>query len=911
MRKFPLVLLLLAVSVLLGWFDYANKEALSTPPYEKERALSYLSKAAANGDGGLFAIADSRGELLQFDEGSVEINRWQAPAEAGSSHGFTDVAAAPDGSVVALDTVLDDYGLYVLEERLYRYASGDREGALLYAFQGNGSKLRVGQMRGVQANGEHAYFYIDEQSSVGLYRIPLSGGQPEELYRFTLPDNRYLSEITGYEPGQIYYSTKRGSIYRVLQDGTSEKAYPLEGMERTNRNFPEALSLHDGRLYFIDRLVNEVVSFKAEGYSELRTELSEEELSVQSGGAEYLELMDVSLGPDGGIHYVLDDRIVSEHGEGIRVASKLTYGSSQYRMGWLVWSAAALFVGAAAVMLRLIYVHVLNRRISLFFKQIVAIVPILVISMFMLSNFIYDSFSSRMEDEMQRQLTLLARTGEALIDGDQLKRLESPADYMNEDYQAIQAKMNFLYENEDPSIRKGLYSTLYKYENGQIYILMDDDDGVNMFKPFPPNEGSVRVTEHGEVYSDRWEDATGKWVYAIGPIYDSEGKVVGVYETGRDLNVLYQSNQTIYSSILRNIGLISLVILALVLGVTYWLLHSLRKLRRSVMEMASGNWDVRVHIRSQDEVGDLGEQFNLMAKHIRTYIQDITTFSEASHRFVPQQIFKYLGKKGITEVHLGDQVQGNMSVMVSNIRSFNQLSKQLSPKQNFDFMNGFLKRFSPYVRTEEGLISKYLGAGFMALFPRRADDAIRAAIGIRRELISYNDSLRASGYAPVELGIALHKGPLMLGIVGEEQRMEGNVISDDVNVTAALERLSETVGASILVTKSFFDQLRTPERIRHRYLGRIGFGDKEQSLELIDVYEGDTDKERQLKDRTKAMFERGIQLCQEGRFFDARETFIEVIKINRFDKAAKLYFYLCDEYYQRGSSEGWNGTLAV
>ncbi|MDQ6423026.1 adenylate/guanylate cyclase domain-containing protein [Paenibacillus sp. LHD-117] len=914
MRKSPIILLLLALAVGLGWLVSANRTHLESMPFERDRPLTYLSKTSIGPNGLVHAIADSRKELIQLGADNVLRQDVKLGEEEGGSHGFTEVAAADDGSMIALDTVLDEYGLYVQEERLMRYAQGDIDGLLLYAHEGSGSNKRIGQIKGVQSAGDYVYFYVDEaEAGIGLFRVPLTGGEAEGMLRFALPEDRYLSEVAGYEKGEIYYSTRRGAIYHVTAEGESEKIYPLPESERTSRNFPEVLQLHEGRLYFIDRLVNAVSSISVSNPADIRTELTEDELSERSGGAEYLELMDLAIDRQGGMQLALDDRIVTvpPDKQSSRVTSALAYGKSEFRQGWIAWSAALLLAVVLAAMLRMIYVHWLNRRVSLFFKQVFAIVPILVVSMILLSNFIYDSFSGRMEEEMQRQLSLLARNGQSIIDGDQLSRLNSPSDYGNADYEALRAKMGFLYENEEPSVRQGLYSTLYKYENGEFFVIMDDDDGVNMFKPFALSETNKPVVDSGAIVSDRWEDATGKWLYAIGPVYDSAGKVVGVYETGSDLNVLYKSNQTIYQNILRNIGLISLVIIALVLGVTYWLLRSLRKLRRSVMEMASGNWDVRVNIRSQDEVGDLGEQFNRMAQHIRTYIKDITTFSEASHRFVPQQFFKYLGKKGITEVHLGDQVQGNMSVMVANIRSFNQLSKQLSPKQNFDFMNGFLKRFSPFVRQEEGLVSKYLGAGFMALFPGRAEDAIRAAIAIRRELAAYNDSLIAAGYRPVDMGMAIHKGPLMLGIVGEDQRMEGNVISDDVNVTTALERLSDTMGASVLVTKSFFDQLRAPERIRHRYLGRVGMEGKDESVELIDVYEGDTDKERQLKDRTKAMFEKGIRLCQEGRFFDARETFIEVIKVNRFDKAAKLYFYLCDEYYQKGSSEGWNGTLAV
>ncbi len=908
------IALLLIIAIGLGFWLYPNASHFQVLPYVKDKPLSYLSKASAGPDGSLIVIGDSRQEIVRIGgDGDIEEVITQS-IDSGARHDFTEVAVAEDGTIYVLDTVLDGYGLYVQEERIVRYSVDDPHETILYTFKGSGTNKRVGLIKGLHAAGGSIYFYISEETEVQLNRISPMGGKPEEMLRFRMPEDRFLSEITGYEPGHIYYSTKRGAIFRVSREGASELAYPLEGMDRTRKNFPESLRLHqDGRLYFIDRFVNAVTSMSAADSSGLRTEIDEAFLKEKAPDAAVLEIADLTLDPAGNMILVLDDRVVSissDKSDG-SVVEKLAYDRSTIVKSWLAWLAAALLLVILLALVRLVFVHVLKGRISLFFKQVFAIVPILILAMILLSNFIYDSFSVRMEEEMQRQLSLLARNGKNIINGDQLNRITSPNDYRNKDYQAISGKINTLYEGENDANRKGLYSTLYKYENGELYIIMDDDDGVNMYKPFSLSEENRLVLEKGEILTGRWEDATGKWMYAIGPVYDSAGSAVGIYETGRDLNVLYQANQTIYKSVVHNIVMIGIVLIILVLAVTYYLLSSLRKLRRSVMEMADGNWDVKVDIRSQDEVGDLGEQFNRMANHIRTYIKDITSFSEASHRFVPQQIFKYLGKKGITDIHLGDQVQQNMAVMVANIRSFHQLSKQLTPKQNFDFMNGFLKRFSPYVRTEEGLISKYLGAGFMALFPARNEDALRAAVAIRKELVKYNESLKASGFAPVELGMAIHKGPLMLGIVGEEQRMEGNVISDDVNITAALERMSDAMGATILVTRTYFEQLRSPERFRYRVLGRIRIDGKDDPIELVDVYEGDVESERQLKDRTRAMFEKGIMLCQEGRFFDARETFIEVIKINRFDKAAKLYFYLCDEYYQKGAAEGWNGTLAV
>ncbi|MNY43365.1 hypothetical protein D3C86_1783170 [compost metagenome] len=84
-----------------------------------------------------------------------------------------------------------------------------------------------------------------------------------------------------------------------------------------------------------------------------------------------------------------------------------------------------------------------------------------------------------------------------------------------------------------------------------------------------------------------------------------------------------------------------------------------------------------------------------------------------------------------------------------------------------------------------------------------------------------------------------------------------------------------------------------------------------EPLHLFDVYQGDADTIRALKEKTKALFEQAVMFYQVGRFYDAREAFLMVLKQNRQDKAAQLYFYMCDEYFGKGTTGEWNGTLSV
>jgi len=249
--------------------------------------------------------------------------------------------------------------------------------------------------------------------------------------------------------------------------------------------------------------------------------------------------------------------------------------------------------------------------------------------------------------------------------------------------------------------------------------------------------------------------------------------------------------------------------------------------------------------------------------------------------------------------------------MTMNMQSFFELSKDLTPRENFNFINSFLKRFCPSIRTNGGMISKYLGAGILSLFPNKSEDAIRCAIEMRRTLEVYNGHRSNFQYRAIELGIGIHRGSLMLGIIGEETRLEGSVISDGVNLSSMLEKACQQLGSPILITDSIVNDVSDMKQFQYRCIGNVQLEGKNEPVMLYDVFEGDPETIRVLKARTKVRFEQAVEWYQNGRFYDAREAFLEVIKMNRWDKAARLYFYLCDEYNVGGASEDWNGALYV
>ncbi|TGL45618.1 adenylate/guanylate cyclase domain-containing protein [Leptospira perdikensis] len=202
-------------------------------------------------------------------------------------------------------------------------------------------------------------------------------------------------------------------------------------------------------------------------------------------------------------------------------------------------------------------------------------------------------------------------------------------------------------------------------------------------------------------------------------------------------------------------------------------------------------------------------------------------------RFIPREVLGLLNKKSITEIALGDFTEMRMTVFFLDIRNFTGLSESMSPKENFKFINSFLKLFGPIIRDHNGFVDKYLGDGIMALFPGPPDESLAAAIAMRHALREYNDGRVRGGYQAVEFGIGIHTGPLMLGTIGENRRMDSTVISDTVNAASRLEGLTKKYSVDVLVSGATIENLEHPEVFYTKFIAEETVKGKLKPIEVF------------------------------------------------------------------------------
>jgi len=213
-------------------------------------------------------------------------------------------------------------------------------------------------------------------------------------------------------------------------------------------------------------------------------------------------------------------------------------------------------------------------------------------------------------------------------------------------------------------------------------------------------------------------------------------------------------------------------------------------------------------------------------------------------RFVPREFLQFLEKESLMDIQLGDHANHTMTIMFADIRDFTSLSEKLTPEENFRFINSYLNRMGPIIRNHGGFVDKYLGDGIMALFPERPEDALDAAIELRLELERYNHDRAKMNYEAINFGVGIHTGDLMLGTIGENQRMDGTVISDAVNLASRIETLTKKFDIGIALSKAACDQLRDPGDYIIEYLGMERVKGKQKEIAVY-VLRGRTRSRRE------------------------------------------------------------------
>ena len=164
---------------------------------------------------------------------------------------------------------------------------------------------------------------------------------------------------------------------------------------------------------------------------------------------------------------------------------------------------------------------------------------------------------------------------------------------------------------------------------------------------------------------------------------------------------------------------------------------------------------------------------------------------------------RYVPKKLVTELmsHAAGSAiaseEREVTVMFTDIRGFSTMSERMRPGEVAALLNTHFEMLSRCIEAEGGTVDKFIGDSVMAFWgaPESMADhrarAVRAAQAIQAAVKADNEQRRARGEAPVAVRVGLHTGPVVVGNIGAESRLNYTVVGDTVNAAARLEQLGK------------------------------------------------------------------------------------------------------------------------
>lgn len=198
--------------------------------------------------------------------------------------------------------------------------------------------------------------------------------------------------------------------------------------------------------------------------------------------------------------------------------------------------------------------------------------------------------------------------------------------------------------------------------------------------------------------------------------------------------------------------------------------------------------------------------------------QEIEQTYVAMEKFVPRELMTLLGVDKLAHMKFGDCTKKEVTVLFSDIRSFTTISEDMSAQKTFDFLNSYFELMAPIIRQYNGFINKFIGDAIMAIFPDKPEDALDAAIMMLQVLQEHSHELLSQS---IKIGIGIHTGRVILGTVGERDRMEATIIGDTVNVASRMEEMTKYLGTPLLVSANSYELIEERENYLVRYLGPL------------------------------------------------------------------------------------------
>lgn len=327
----------------------------------------------------------------------------------------------------------------------------------------------------------------------------------------------------------------------------------------------------------------------------------------------------------------------------------------------------------------------------------------------------------------------------------------------------------------------------------------------------------------------------------------------------------------------------------------------LRLITNGTLAIAKGNYQHRISYQSNDEVGKLGNAFNIMAGDLQEKERIRNTFN----KYVDPAIVSELLKPG--KLKLGGE-RKKQSVLFSDIAGFTNFSEQLPAETLLKVLNNYLTAMTKEISQQQGILDKFIGDAIMAFWSpqlceqQHAQKACLTALNMQASLEKLRPLWQQQNAPAIHVRIGIATGEMIVGNIGSEQARSYTCIGDKVNYSSRLEGLNKYYQTKIIIDQETFasiEGLVVRELDTVRVKGRTS---GESIYELI----GKCEQVSAVILENIAAYQQALHHYRNAEFAAATEIFAHINN----DAPSQIMLKRCMQLQQR-PPENWDGIHSM
>jgi adenylate cyclase len=311
--------------------------------------------------------------------------------------------------------------------------------------------------------------------------------------------------------------------------------------------------------------------------------------------------------------------------------------------------------------------------------------------------------------------------------------------------------------------------------------------------------------------------------------------------------------------------------------------------------VAAGAWAWRMRRRAL-----------VVERRLARATHDLEALEHAFTKFAPHEVVERIIADGVATTADTKEV----TVLFADLQGFTALAETLEPAALVALLNEHFERMARAVAAHRGHLAKFIGDGLLALFgalepnPWQTNDALHGALAMRAAMAAHNAELRARGQPALAMGIGVHRGPVVAGVIGSAELVEYAVIGSTVNLASRVEGTTKQFGIALALSQATYDALDFPSNYLLRDIDRVQVLGRSAPVTVYEVFEGDPPERASRKRESQAPLAAAIA-AYRAQDIEACQAQLQLLQLmDPDDEVVRRYLARCAAHRERGVEAG-------